>query len=418
MPKSPVPVKDEIAKPARPRPAPPRTPDTDPYYQTIAARFRTAKYGTFAALIAFLIFSFTFLRNDITLENLRYLLKYISFTNTETSITVPKIHYDSGDPNRLELFVGDLATLTKDGYALYDSRGNQIMSEDLSINEPVLKISSRYALCYDLGGNSFHLLNTFAKLYDGTTEYPITDAAVSDVGSFAVASSTREYRTLVMLYDENFKAISRVLKNDHLMALEMKPDGSEVAIMTSAADGGSFYTRIELVAPGASDAIRAAEIDGLGYAFYYTQTGYAAVTDEAICFFDDKLELRAAVPHDSAPAMTHSSGRYLTRITSDGIIGNNYTLEIFDLSGKLAYRGSFTGKLSAVASDASGDYIFVLAGNQVIRVNLYNKKIGSVTVEQDAIDILPQDADSFLLALKNYALTYDVTFDEAYYERP
>ena len=137
---------------------------------------------------------------------------------------------------------------------------------------------------------------------------------------------------------------------------------------------------------------------------------YAAVSD--------KLEMRAAVPHDSAPAMTHSSGRYITRITSDGIIGNNYTLEIFDLSGKLAYRGNFTGKLSAAASDASGDYIFVLAGNQVIRVNLYNKKIGSVTVEQDAIDVLPQDPDSFLLALKNYALTYDVTFDETYYERP
>ena len=418
MQKSPVPVKETGAKPQRPRHAPPRTPDTDPYYKTIAARFRAAKYGTFAVLIAFLIFSFTFLRNDITLENLRYLLKFISFTNTETSITVPKIHYDSGDPNRLELFVGDLVTLTKDGYALYDSRGNQIMSEDISLNEPVLRISSRYALCYDLGGYNFHLLNTFAKLYDGTTEYPITDAAVSDTGSFAVASSTREYRTQVMLYDENFKPVSRVLKNDHLMALEMKPDGSEAAIMTSAADGGSFYTRIELVAPGADSAIRAAEINGLGYAFYFTEGGYAAVTDEAICFFDEQLEMRAAIPHASAPAMTHSSGRYITRITSDGIIGNNYTLEIFDLSGKLAYRGNFTGKLSAAASDETGDYIFVLAGNQVIRVNLYNKKIGSVTVEQDAIDVLPLDPDSFLLALKNYALTYDVTFDEAYYDRP
>ncbi len=62
-------------------------PHLNSYYTRISGHFRTAKYITVIVLSAFLIFSFTFLRSDITLENLRYLLKFISFTNTETSIT-------------------------------------------------------------------------------------------------------------------------------------------------------------------------------------------------------------------------------------------------------------------------------------------------------------------------------------------
>ncbi len=419
MPKVPANLSEDKLSPKRSVATVRHAPDINEYYRSAAVKFRAAKYMTLIALVAFLIFSFTFMRKDITLENLRYLLKFISFTNTETSITAPKINYASGDPNRLDLFVGDLVTLTNDGYALYDSRGNQIMSEDISYKSPVLKLSDRFALCYDLGGSSFSVLNTFAKLYDGTTDYPITDAAVADDGTFAVASSTREYRTLVTLYDDDFKPINRVLKNDHLMGVEMKPDGSEVAIMTSGTENGAFYTRIELIEPGKDRARRSCEIDGLGYMLYYTSDGFAVVTDEALCFLDGELNLLAASKHGSTPVMTECSSKYVIRVLSDGIIGNSYFCEIFDLSGKLVYSGGFEGKLSAIASDDSGEYIFILAGDRVIRINLYNKKIGSIAVEQDAIDILPQDADSFLLAKRNYALTYELeNFDEQYYERP
>ncbi len=406
---------------ASPNPSPSlsqrRKPHTNEYYQKISLRFRIAKYGVFVALVAFFIFAFTFMRNDITLENLRYLLKYISFTNTETSIMVPRIDYDSGDPNRLELFVGDLATLTPSGYAIYDSRGNLIMTEDIRYSKPVLKVSKRFSLCYDLGGNGFTVLNTFASLYEGTTEMPITDASIADNGTFAIASSTREYRTQITLYDENFKPVSRILKNDHLMAAEMKPDGSLIAVLTVKAEGSAFCSRLELIAPGESSARQIAEFDGLSYSLYFTNEGIVVVTDEALCFFDNTLNLRASLPHSKTPVMTHNAGRHIVRILAEGIIGNTYLMEIYDLTGREVYSGEFTGKLTAVDSDDSGDYIFVLAGNQVIRVNLYNRKIASTEVEADAIDVLPQNADSFLLAKENYALTYDVNFEEVYFDQ-
>ncbi len=395
-----------------------QAPHLDSYYTRVSGNFRIAKYLTSIVLVAFLIFSFTFLRSDITLENLRYLLKFISFTNTETSITASKINYASGDPNRLELFIGDLCTLSPEGYALYDSRGNQIMAEQIRYATPILKIGDRYALCFDLDGTQFTVLNTFSKLFDGTTEYPITDGDIASDGSFAIASSSREYRTAITLYNNDFDPVTRIFKNNHLMALEMSDDGKELAVMTVGAENGEFYTEIELVGKGSDKPLNSCRLSGLGYSLYYTSEGYSVVTDESICFLDSELKLLRAHKHDSQLAMSDCSGKYITCVHADGVIGNSYHACIYSASGKLVFKGDFEGKLVGVDSDESGEYVFILTGSTVSRINLTNGKIGSFTVESDAIDILAQAPDSVLICKKNYARTYELLdFEERYFQR-
>lgn len=394
------------------------TPKADPYLSSVSIGYRVAKYITVFLLIVFMLFSFTFMRNDITLENLRYLLKFISFTNTETSITASKINYPSGEPNRLDLFIGDLCSLSPSGYALYDSRGNQIMSEQIRYADPVLKLSERFALCYDLNGAEYTILNTFTKLYNGTSEYPITDADIANDGSFAIASSSREYRTAVTLYDADFKAISRVYKNDHLMALEYKPDGSYIALMTASAQGGSFYTRIELVTPGSDKVLASAEIDGLGYSLYIMDGAISVITDEGIYMFNETLDLMSTSEHASELAMTDASEKYLTVMYSNAVIGNSYRAKIIDVTGRTVYDGEFEGKLVGIDNASDGDYVFILTGTTLSRINLINKKIAQTSVETDAIDVLASDISTVLVAKKNYAVTYDLSaLEEHYYDR-
>ncbi len=397
----------------------PTKPSIEPYYSSISKKFRVAKHITSLLLVVLLIFSFSFMRDDITLENLRYLLKFISFTNTETSITATKINYPSGDPNKLDLFIGDLCTLSPEGYALYDSRGNQIMSEDIKYASPVLKAGKRFALCYDLDGSSFTVLNTFTKLYEGNTEYPITDGSIADNGTFAIASSSREYRTAITLYDSDFKPITRILKNDHLMALELKSDATQLAVMTSGVKDGSFFSNIELITPGSDKALATVTLDGLGYALYYTDVGISVVTDEGIFFLDSNLKQIKFCEHKNQLAMSHFSGKYLTSVYSNAVIGNSYRAVIYDTNGRMVYDGDFSGKLIAIDSDDSGYYIFILTGTTLSRINLVNKKIGAIPVASAAIDILVPTSDSVLVALKNYALTYNLNpFEEKYYDRP
>ncbi len=414
-----VPVKKQENLPADESRKNPGTPALGEYYRAVSGKFRAAKIVTILCLVVFLIFSFTFLRGEITLENLRYLLKFISFTNTETSITAAKINYPSGDPNRLELYMGDLCTLSPSGYGLYDSRGNQIMSAPITYASPVLEVSDRYVLCYDMDGQTFALLNSFAKLYDGTSDYPITAGAVSNKGGFAIAAASREYRTAITVYGDNMKPATKIYKNGHLMDMEFSDDSSVLAVMTAGVSNGQFYTKIELVSANSDEILDFAEISGLGYTFYFTANGYIAVTDEGIVFFDSELSPINRINHDAPLSVTDCSEKYITCVYSDGILGNNSLVRIYSTAGKLAYEGSFTDKLIGVDSAEDGDYVFVLTGTVLTRINLLNKKIGYINVTENAIDVLAANSTSVLVALKNYALTYDLTeFKEQYYTQP
>lgn len=403
-------------KPRNPAPSPmgssPRgagSPDdneTNGYYANAARNFRYAKYFTILLLVIFLLFTITFNRREITIENLQYLMKFISFTNTETSISATKINYASSDKTQLELFIGDLCYLSPQGYALYDSRGNTILSDQtLKYSNPILNVSSKFALCYDLGGNTYSVFNTFAHLASETLDYAITDGDIADDGSFAIGTSTREYRTAVQLYDSDFKLISRVLREDYLCDVKLRPDGSEVVIMTVGSVNGGFMTTVEILELGADKIKYSTTLPGLGYNIYLTESGFAVVSDSDIRFYDASLELLSSLGHGSSLVMTDCSEKYLACVYSTGIVGNNYRVIVYDPTGRTVCEVDVSGKLAALSHDDSGDYIFVLAGSDVTRINLVNRKVGTINVGSGGFDILVQDPSSFLVAMSNYALT-------------
>jgi hypothetical protein len=392
-------------------------PQINLYYASVAKKFRAAKFITIILLIAFLMTSLAFNRSEITLENLQYLMKFISFTNTETSITAVKINYSSSEKTRLALFIGDLCYLSNNGYALYDSRGNTIMTDQLKYNSPILSVSEKFALCYDLGGYTYAIYNTFSRLKSETLDYPINDADISDNGVYAIGTSSREYRTAVLLYDSNFKLKSRILRENYLTDLKLKSDGSEVAVMTTGTDSGEFITTVDLIVPGREEVRKSVSIRGLGYSLFYTDTGFVLISDDGINFFDSDLKPVLSVEHTYPLTMSDCSGKYLTCIYKTGIIGNNHTAVIYDNKGKKVFEGEIDGKISSVTHDPTGEYIFVLADNIVTRINLVNRKIGSIGVESGGFTLLAQSADSFLLAMKNYALTCTpADFSEKYFD--
>lgn len=392
-------------------------PTTNEYFASVAKRFRLAKYVTFLLLIVFVLSTIAFNRSEITVENLQYLMKFISFTNTETTISAQKINYSSGDNLKLELFLGDLCYLSPKGYYLYDSRGNTIMTESLKYNSPTLRVSDKFSLCYDLGGTSFAVFNTFSQLTSGSTTYAITDADVSDAGNFAIASSTREYRTAVELYNSDFKLISRILRENWLGDVKLSSDGKEIAVMTFGSENGDFITTIDLITVGHDTVRKSVSFNGLGYSLNYMDGGFSVISDEGTLYFDSDLGILDETKHSSTLVMSDCSAKYLTNIYNSGIIGNSYRMTITNQTGRVVYEGEFDGKLAAVAHDETADYIFVLAGGSVIRVNLVNRKIGSVKVDQGGFDVLPMSENSFLLAMNNYALvcTHE-DFNEHYFD--
>lgn len=391
-------------------------PKYNEYYAGVSRKFRAAKYISILLTIVFLLTAIATNRSELTIENLQYLMKFISFTNTETSITATRINYPTSDKKRLSLYLGDLCYLSGNGYALYDSRGNTIMTETVKYNFPMLVTGAKFALCYDLGGTTFSIFNTFALLSSGTLDYPITAGDISDAGDFIIATSTREYRTAVQLYDSDLKLTGRILREGYLSDAKIKKDGSEIAVMTSMSRDGEFQTDIELILSGHDSVRRSVSFAGLGYSLNYMDGGISVVYDGGILFYDSELQLVGSVKSSSL-AMTDCSDKYLACAFTSGIIGNSYSVVVYDKTGRVAAETELSGKLHGIDHDASGEYIFFLAGPEVTRLNLVNRKVGRVKVDSGGTDIVAMSEDSFLLAMSSYALTCTPeSFNESYFD--
>ena len=164
-------------------------------------------------------------------------------------------------------------------------------------------------------------------------------------------------------------------------------------------------TTVEILELGADKIKYSTTFPGLGYNIYLTESGFAVVSDSDIRFYDASLELLSSLGHGSSLVMTDCSEKYLTCVYSTGIVGNNYRVIVYDPTGRTVCEVDVSGKLAALSHDDSGDYIFVLAGSDVTRINLVNRKVGTIDVGSGGFDILVQDPNSFLVAMSNYALT-------------
>ena len=72
-------------------------------------RVRLYKFITISFLVAFLLLGLVIFENDITVENLRYLIKYLDFSSSGTYNEETVIHYNADPSNRFYVFRGENA---------------------------------------------------------------------------------------------------------------------------------------------------------------------------------------------------------------------------------------------------------------------------------------------------------------------
>ena len=115
-----------------------QTPTAQAYYTRLANR---AKIGMFSAIIALIIFcllAYTFFPDELTAENFKYLLKFISFEQTEQAEVGAEIIFDSDPTNRFAIVRGDIAVLSKTQLTVYDTSGQLLQRTPVKNDNPVL----------------------------------------------------------------------------------------------------------------------------------------------------------------------------------------------------------------------------------------------------------------------------------------
>ncbi len=127
------------------------------------------------------------------------------------------LHYDEEDSVDLQLFQDGYAVLTANSIVICGVDGNIYSEHVLQYKQPVMKVCGKYVLCFDRGGTSWSLLNSFRVLCSGTEQGDIINGAVTEDGYFALAVERTEYKGSVTVYNTAGTDLSRWNSDTYLV---------------------------------------------------------------------------------------------------------------------------------------------------------------------------------------------------------
>ncbi len=381
------------------------------YYENISAKLGILQVVLYLGLFAFVVLSFFRNTELITYQNFYYFFKDIN-----ASASVPDIFdensvtYPTAEEQSFTLYRGGLAVAGENSLTLFTATGRQVLSETIDYRDPVAVGSGKYLLVYDLGGRRYSVYNSYARLYAGESEYPITGAAVSESGMYALISSSESHTSAVSLYNDRFSLINRYHKNGYVMDVSINPKGNLVAVLSSTVSGASFQTSVMLCEPGRDQAKADLVVhSSMGLECSFTSSSVLSVLcTEGILFVNSSgkiTELTDFEGKDIITAELSSEGASL--LLSPKSSFEKKLLIVFDKNGKMLYND--LTDVSASQISRAKDSLYLLCRDEVLCIDLRTDEKKSISAETDRKMILAVDGRRVLLcsAQKAVYLTAD-----------
>ncbi len=384
---------------------------TNKYYLALSNRYKIIKVMVIIALTAFCIGMVTIYRDDITVENFRYMLRDFDINSTKYTSEFNKINYAAGSDSSWALFKGDLVVTSPSSLYIYGMSGVTEMSENISMTKPIVTASDRYILVYDTSvtNNVYSLFNTFSILDTQHLDHQITGASVADNGYYAIATRTDDYKGAVFVYDSSFKLVNRILKDKHIMDVSMRRDGGEVLVLSAYDAGGDWCTEIMTIAPGAEAASTTITLQGSMpvKACYSAAGGFAVLCDNCVVFYNaEGFEVNRYNFSGEIPVTYGMSENFTMLAFNKNVLGNEKIIRFWDSSGTALGSATLDGRIICTASDTTHYYFQTPGALRIIRPgdNTFTK----IPTESDPRSLLVYSDGKLVMCGTDGAIVYDI----------
>lgn len=339
----------------------------DTYYASVAVGYKISQRILLLVLVLFIVFSVITNFREITYDNFFYLIKDFSSAVDLESTNRDSLSYDSNDRQFFSLYRGGLAVANPSNISVFTATGRRTMSISSKFSSPCITSSEKYFIIYDTAGNTFSVFNSFSKIYSEELEYPVSYAAFSDNGHMAIVTRDISHKSLVHVYNKNFKRIFTVPSSDHAFGVSLNGKDDKLAIAYYGIGDGSGLT--EIVLRNISDTEEVSRISITGEfplkCGFLSDGKFAVITDRALRVYNSYFE---------ETEFYDFSGGTISGYTLDAHgAAVSYTQDskniavVFDKSGNLLYNEIINDNVKDIGLYEG--YVFLRTDSGVIRVN-------------------------------------------------
>lgn len=358
---------------------------TDPYYATVSARYKVAQRILALILVLFLLISIFTNIKEITYGNLFYFVRDFGNAVDIASIDYETLSYDVYPNQSFAMYRGGVAAVSPSNISVFTATGRRTLKSRSDFVVPYAVCSDKYVLVYDMSGDSFALYNSFSKVHTEELSAPITDAYISDSGVFAVVTSSAGYKSVINVYNKNFKLIGKYSKDLYAIDVCIDAGGERMAaIFYDVGDGrGKSLLRIYDISNRVSkdkdpDEDRIIYEHIFEYQFplacSFLENGkLSVITDHTSAIFESNkvdYEIYDSYEYGGEISAVYA-GAYGSAIAiKDSTLSDVNKVVALDADGKLLYDDIIRESVREIA--VLGKYIFVKTDTGVVRLHTGN----------------------------------------------
>ena len=349
-------------------------------YDRKASVLKKIKYAVVVLLVLLLMFFFIGYREDITLENIRYLLKYVdvspSAIGEDSNVAVS---FDESAVLFTSVYRSDLVILTQNKIVTYDMSAKNGISDNHTLLNPALSVGKKYFAIFDMGENYFALYNSFSKIYEETTVYPIWDIELGDDGEFAVITAEKGYRSALKIYNNDFENKMNWYTSDKYIVsadLYAGKDAFYVAGCVKNSEDGDFLSSVIVLCDGSDKVETSVEFKSeLIFETEFFENGNICVlTDEALRVIDlTGKELERIEFEPDSLRMFESGDDYAALVLNENSIGTEHRMIILDKKGNTSMDSVIDSDIEYLS--VKEDNVILLGSHTLTAVNAENGEI-------------------------------------------
>ncbi len=323
-----------------------------------------------------------------------------------------------------EAFGSNVLKYTKDGASYIDSRGKIVWSISYQMKSPVCYVNGSYAVIADRQGNSLYICNQEGQRGQAETTLPILRASISAHGVTAVLleDSTASY---ISFFKEDGSELDWLIKtvmskSGYLLDVSLSPEGTQVMVSNVYLQDGIMGNRVAFYnfseygksypdrLVGGFEEMKDSVIPRVRFldedhacAFGNGQIGFFSLENQtspalsahikleeelkSVCYSDQYVGVIVENPEGESDYRldVYSAGGKLKfskpvsfqykEIDIDGdmvILYNENSCEIYNMSGKCRFSGSFDFTFSAVRAGRMENELIFTGGDTVRSIRL------------------------------------------------
>lgn len=340
------------------------------YYQKVADRIKRLKGLACLSLLFLVIGGLVFMPEDVTLANIISLGRYMDIVPAARAAT-HEFRIDADEHASYAYHRNNVVVLRRNRLDIYDINGRRNASFNIAYSNPVLQVSDRYILAYDLGRNQLDVFNLVSRVFEYTGERPIFGARVTDRGYIVYITNERGYTSVVRVLNRSFAEMFGVYRvRDYVMDADICDGARHLVIAGFYAEGGDFLTSILLYRTDSEEPVGDIQVRGeKPLRVNMNDAGFCVVLESSIRFYDlSGTETGRYNFAGSAVQMAELGRDFSAVVLRERIVGNENRIVIFDSNtGNKLFEDYIDTEIMDIK--LAGSYIYLLTRRGIYRLS-------------------------------------------------